>query len=160
MGHAVTFTFQDILSRFEGMRGRDALWQPGTDHAGIATEIVVTGQLAERQIDKHALGRERCIEKVWEWKAESGGTIINQLRRLGASADWARERFTMDEGLSAAVRRVFVSLYREGLIYRDKRLVNWDPEMHTVISDLEVQHRETKGSLGHSRCHVESDPGL
>src|SRR5438874_4339279 len=97
MGHALTFTLQDILIRFERMRGRDALWQPGTDHAGIATEIVVTGQLAERQIDKRALGRERFIEKVWEWKAESGGTIINQLRRLGASADWARERFTMDE---------------------------------------------------------------
>src|SRR5436190_347154 len=159
MGHALTFTLQDILIRFERMRGRDALWQPGTDHAGIATEIVVTGQLAERQIDKHALGRERFIEKVWEWKAESGGTIINQLRRLGASADWARERFTMDEGLSVAVRRVFVTLYREGLIYRDKRLVNWDPEMHTVISDLEVENRETKGSLWHIRYPVESEPG-
>src|SRR5438045_541917 len=159
MGHALTFTLQDILIRFERMRGRDALWQPGTDHAGIATEIVVTGQLAERQIDKHALGRERFIEKVWEWKAESGGTIINQLRRLGASADWARERFTMDEGLSAAVRRVFVTLYREGLIYRDKRLVNWDPEMHTVISDLEVENRETKGSLWHIRYPVEGEPG-
>src|SRR5205807_4495441 len=126
----------------------DVLWQPGTDHAGIATEIVVTNQLAERQIDKHALGRERFVERVWEWKAESGGTITTKLRRLGASADWARERFTMDEGLSAAVRRVFVTLYREGLIYRDKRLVNWDPEMHTVISELEVESRETKGALG------------
>jgi valyl-tRNA synthetase len=141
------------------MRGRDALWQPGTDHAGIATEIVVTNQLAERQIDKYALGRETFIEKVWQWKAESGGTIINQLRRLGASADWARERFTMDESLSAAVRRVFVTLYREGLIYRDKRLVNWDPEMHTVISDLEVENRETKGSLWHIRYPVEGEPG-
>ena len=159
MGHALTFTLQDILIRFERMRGRDALWQPGTDHAGIATEIVVTNQLAERQIDKHALGREKFIEKVWQWKAESGGTIINQLRRLGASADWARERFTMDEGLSAAVRRVFVTLYREGLIYRDKRLVNWDPEMHTVISDLEVENRETKGSLWHIRYPVEGEPG-
>src|ERR1700716_1926948 len=159
MGHALTFTLQDILIRFERMRGRDALWQPGTDHAGIATEIVVTGQLAERQIDKHALGRERFIEKVWEWKAESGGTIINQLRRLGASADWRRERFTMDAGLSVAVRRVFVTLYREGLIYRDKRLVNWDPEMHTVISDLEVENRETKGSLWHIRYPVEGEPG-
>ena len=159
MGHALTFTLQDILIRFERMRGRDALWQPGTDHAGIATEIVVTNQLAERQIDKHALGREKFIEKVWQWKAESGGTIINQLRRLGASADWARERFTMDESLSAAVRRVFVTLYREGLIYRDKRLVNWDPEMHTVISDLEVENRETKGSLWHIRYPVEGEPG-
>ena len=150
---------QDILIRFERMRGRDALWQPGTDHAGIATEIVVSNQLAERQVNKHALGREGFIERVWAWKAESGGTITNQLRRLGASADWARERFTMDEGLSAAVRRVFVTLYREGLIYRDKRLVNWDPEMHTVISDLEVENRETKGSLWHIRYPVEGEPG-
>jgi len=159
MGHALTFTLQDILIRFERMRGRDALWQPGTDHAGIATEIVVSNQLAERQVNKHALGREGFIERVWAWKAESGGTITNQLRRLGASADWARERFTMDEGLSAAVRRVFVTLYREGLIYRDKRLVNWDPEMHTVISDLEVENRETKGSLWHIRYPVEGEPG-
>jgi valyl-tRNA synthetase len=159
MGHALTFTLQDILIRFERMRGRDALWQPGTDHAGIATEIVVTNQLAERQINKHDLGRERFIERVWEWKSESGGTITTQLRRLGASADWARERFTMDEGLSAAVRRVFVTLYREGLIYRDKRLVNWDPEMHTVISDLEVENRETKGSLWHIRYPVVDEAG-
>jgi hypothetical protein len=148
MGHALTFTLQDILVRFERMRGRDALWQPGTDHAGIATEIVVTNQLAERQINKHDLGREKFIERVWEWKAESGGTIVNQLRRLGCSPDWPRERFTMDPGLAAAVRKVFVQLYREGLIYRDKRLVNWDPEMHTTISDLEVESRETKGSSG------------
>ncbi len=159
MGHALTFTLQDILVRFERMRGRDALWQPGTDHAGIATEIVVGNQLAEAQIDKQKLGRERFIERVWEWKAESGGTITRQLRRLGASADWARERFTMDPGLSAAVRRVFVTLYREGLIYRDKRLVNWDPVMHTVISDLEVDSRETKGKLWHIRYPVEAEPG-
>src|SRR5438105_1126647 len=159
MGHARTFTLQDVLIRFERMRGRDALWQPGTDHAGIATEIVVSNQLAERQVDKHALGREGFIERVWAWKAESGGTITTQLRRLGASADWRRERFTMDAGLSAAVRRVFVTLYREGLIYRDKRLVNWDPEMHTVISDLEVESRETKGSLWHIRYPVEGEPG-
>ncbi|MGH7095165.1 MAG: class I tRNA ligase family protein, partial [Stellaceae bacterium] len=151
MGHALTFTLQDILVRFERMRGRDALWQPGTDHAGIATEIVVGNQLAERQIDKHELGREKFVERVWEWKEESGGTITRQLRRLGASADWPRERFTMDAGLSAAVRRVFVTLYREGLIYRDKRLVNWDPVMHTVISDLEVENREIGGSLWHIR---------
>jgi valyl-tRNA synthetase len=159
MGHALNFTLQDILIRFERMRGRDALWQPGTDHAGIATEIVVTNQLAERQINKRDFGREKFIERVWEWKAESGGTIVNQLRRLGCSPDWRRERFTMDEGLSAAVRRVFVTLYREGLIYRDKRLVNWDPEMHTVISDLEVDSRETKGSLWHIRYPVEGEPG-
>jgi valyl-tRNA synthetase len=159
MGHALTFTLQDILIRFERMCGRDALWQPGTDHAGIATEIVVGNRLAEAQIDKQKLGRERFIERVWEWKAESGGTITRQLRRLGASADWARERFTMDPGLSAAVRRVFVTLYREGLIYRDKRLVNWDPVMHTVISDLEVDSRETKGKLWHIRYPVEAESG-
>src|SRR5690348_5822766 len=159
MGHALTFTLQDILIRFERMRGRDALWQPGTDHAGIATEIVVSNRLAERQIDKHDIGREKFVERVWAWKEESGGTITRQLRRLGASADWPRERFTMDAGLSAAVRRVFVTLYREGLIYRDKRLVNWDPVMHTVISDLEVESRETKGSLWHIRYPVEGAPG-
>jgi valyl-tRNA synthetase len=159
IGHALTFTLQDILIRFERMRGRDALWQPGSDHAGIATEIVVTNQLAERQINKQDLGREKFVERVWEWKAESGGTITRQLRRLGASADWRRERFTMDAGLSAAVRRVFVALYREGLIYRDKRLVNWDPVLHTVISDLEVESRETKGSLWHIRYPVEGESG-
>ena len=159
MGHALDATLQDILIRFERMRGRDALWQPGTDHAGIATEIVVGQQLAERQIDKQKLGRNKFIERVWEWKAESGGTIMTQLRRLGASADWARERFTMDAGLSAAVRRVFATLYREGLIYRDKRLVNWDPEMHTVISDLEVDNRETRGKLWHIRYPVEGEAG-
>jgi valyl-tRNA synthetase len=159
MGHALTFTLQDILIRFERMRGRDALWQPGTDHAGIATEIVVGNQLAEQQIDKRDLGREAFIERVWAWKEESGGTITRQLRRLGASADWDRERFTMDAGLSAAVRRVFVTLYREGLIYRDKRLVNWDPVMHTVISDLEVDSRETKGSLWHIRYPVVEQTG-
>src|SRR5580700_581804 len=159
MGHALTFTLQDILIRFERMRGRDALWQPGTDHAGIATEIVVTNQLAERQIDKHDLGRDKFIERVWGWKAESGGTIVNQLRRLGCSPDWARERFTMDPGLAAAVRKVFVQLHREGLIYRDKRLVNWDPEMHTSISNLEVDSRETRGQLWHIRYPVEGEAG-
>ena len=159
MGHALTFTIQDILVRFERMRGRDVLWQPGTDHAGIATEIVVSNQLAEAQIDKHALGRAGFIERVWQWKEQSGGTITTQLRRLGASADWARERFTMDAGLSAAVRRVFVTLYREGLIYRDKRLVNWDPVVHTVISDLEVESRETRGKLWHIRYPVEGEAG-
>ena len=151
MGHALSYTLQDVLIRFERMRGRDALWQPGTDHAGIATEIVVSNQLAERQIRKQDLGRDEFIKRVWTWKAESGGTITRQLRRLGCSLDWSRDRFTMDEGLSAAVRKVFVTLYREGLIYRDKRLVNWDPVMHTVISDLEVENRETRGRLWHIR---------
>jgi valyl-tRNA synthetase len=158
MGHALNHTLQDVLIRYQRMRGHDALWQPGTDHAGIATEIVVLNQLAEAQIDKHTLGREKFVARVWEWRAQSGGTIVNQLRRLGTSPDWRRERFTMDAGLSAAVRRVFVELYRAGLIYRDKRLVNWDPEMHTVISDLEVEARETRGSLWHIRYPLADDP--
>ena len=159
MGHALTFTLQDVLVRYQRMRGRDVLWQPGTDHAGIATEIVVAGQLAEEGRNKRDLGRERFVERVWQWKEQSGGTITRQLRRLGASPDWRRERFTLDPGLAAAVRRVFVTLYREGLVYRDKRLVNWDPEMHTVISDLEVESRETKGSLWHFRYPVAELPG-
>ena len=159
MGHALTFTLQDILIRYQRMKGRDALWQPGTDHAGIATEIVVTNQLAEAGIDKHALGRDAFIERVWQWREQSGGTIVNQLRRLGASPDWRRLRFTLDPGPAAAVRRVFVELYRAGLIYRDKRLVNWDPEMHTVISDLEVENRETRGKLWHIRYPVEGEAG-
>jgi valyl-tRNA synthetase len=159
MGHALTFTLQDVLVRYQRMRGRDVLWQPGTDHAGIATEIIVAGQLAEEGVAKCDLGRERFIARVWRWKEQSGGTITRQLRRLGASPDWKRERFTMDPGLAAAVRRVFVTLYREGLVYRDKRLVNWDPEMHTVISDLEVDSRETKGFLWHFRYPVAELPG-
>ncbi|MBV8737082.1 MAG: valine--tRNA ligase [Alphaproteobacteria bacterium] len=159
MGHALTFTLQDVLVRYQRMRGRDVLWQPGTDHAGIATEIVVASQIDEEGGSKRDLGRERFVERVWRWKEQSGGTITRQLRRLGASPDWSRERFTMDPGLAAAVRRVFVALYREGLVYRDKRLVNWDPEMHTVISDLEVESRETKGSLWHIRYPVEELPG-
>jgi len=159
MGHALTFTLQDVLVRYQRMRGRDVLWQPGTDHAGIATEIVVAGQIADAGGDKRDLGRARFLERVWQWKEQSGGTITRQLRRLGASPDWRRERFTMDPGLAAAVRRVFVALYREGLVYRDKRLVNWDPQMHTVISDLEVENRETKGSLWHIRYPVEELPG-
>src|SRR5882757_4202303 len=159
IGHALNTTVQDILIRYWRMRGRDALWQPGTDHAGIATQMVVERQLALEQTDRHKLGRAKFIARVWSWKAESGGTITRQLRRLGASCDWSRERFTMDEGLSAAVRKVFVTLYKEGLIYKDKRLVNWDPKMHTVISDLEVESRETKGSLWHIRYPVEGEPG-
>ena len=150
MGHALNNTLQDVLCRFERMRGKDVLWQVGTDHAGIATQMVVERQLMERQEPgRRALGREKFLEKVWAWKAESGGTIINQLKRLGASCDWTRERFTMDEGLSKAVIRVFVALYRAGLIYKDKRLVNWDPKLLTAISDLEVQQTEMKGHLWH-----------
>jgi valyl-tRNA synthetase len=156
MGHALNNTLQDILCRFERMRGKDVLWQPGTDHAGIATQAVVERQLMERQEPgSRAMGREAFIKRVWQWKAESGGAIIGQLKRLGASCDWSRERFTMDEGLSRAVMKVFVTLYREGLIYKDKRLVNWDPALKTAISDLEVQQVETKGSLWHIKYPVE-----
>jgi valyl-tRNA synthetase len=159
IGHALNFTLQDVLVRYQRMRGRDVLWQPGTDHAGIATEIVVGNQIAAEGSTKGSLGRDGFVARVWQWKEESGGTIIHQLRRLGASPDWSRERFTMDLGVAAAVRRVFVQLYREGLIYRDKRLVNWDPVMHTVISDLEVQNRETNGSLWYIRYPVAGLPG-
>ncbi len=155
MGHALTFTLQDILIRYHRMQNRDALWQPGTDHAGIATQMVVERQLADEKKTRHDLGRENFIKRVWEWKAESGGTITRQLRRLGASPDWAKERFTMDEGLSEAVRKVFVDLYKQGLIYRDKRLVNWDPKLHTAISDLEVETREVKGHMWYINYPVE-----
>ena len=157
MGHALNNTLQDILARFERMRGKDVLWQPGTDHAGIATQMVVERQLAEEQKTRHDLGREAFIERVWKWKAESGGTIIGQLRRLGASCDWSRERFTMDEGLSEAVRKVFVTLRKDGVIYRDKRLVNWDPKLHTAISDLEVEQREFNGSLWYFKYPLEGE---
>ena len=159
VGHALDNTLQDILIRFRRMQGRDVLWQPGTDHAGIATQMVVERQLAEQGKTRHDLGREGFIERVWQWKAESGGTITHQLRRLGASCDWTRERFTMDEGLSTAVRKVFVKLYKEGLIYKDKRLVNWDPKLQTAISDLEVEQRETKGKLWTFRYPLEGRPG-
>ena len=159
MGHALNNTIQDIMVRFERMRGKNVLWQPGMDHAGIATQMVVERQLMERQEpNRHAMGREKFIERIWQWKAESGGMISNQLRRLGASCDWSRERFTMDEGLSRAVREVFVSLYKQGLIYRDKRLVNWDPKLLTAISDIEVESRETKGHLWHFRYPLENVP--
>jgi len=157
MGHALTMGLQDVLTRYARMNGRDTLWQPGTDHAGIATQMVVERMLDEEGTSRHDLGRDKFLDRVWEWKAESGGTIVNQLRRLGASPDWARERFTMDDGLSKAVLKVFVSLYNEGLIYKDKRLVNWDPKLHTSISDLEVEQREQKGSMWHIRYPVEGE---
>ncbi|HWT31597.1 MAG TPA: valine--tRNA ligase [Propylenella sp.] len=156
MGHALNNTLQDVIVRFERMRGKDVLWQPGMDHAGIATQMVVERRMAERQEpSRRAIGREAFVEKVWAWKVESGGMIVNQLKRLGCSCDWSRERFTMDEGLSRAVLKVFVQLYREGLIYRDKRLVNWDPKLLTAISDLEVQAVEVQGYLWHFRYPLE-----
>ncbi|MBY5888082.1 valine--tRNA ligase [Rhizobium ruizarguesonis] len=159
MGHALNNTLQDILVRFERMRGKDVLWQPGMDHAGIATQMVVERKLMEQQLPgRRDMGREAFIDKVWEWKAESGGLIFNQLKRLGASCDWSRERFTMDEGLSKAVLEVFVTLYKEGLIYKDKRLVNWDPKLLTAISDMEVEQHEVKGHLWHLRYPLE--PGV
>src|SRR3569833_854035 len=152
MGHALNNTLQDKLCRYWRMKGRDVLWQPGTDHAGSATQMGVERQLAERQQpDRRALGREKFLERVWAWKAESGGAIVGQLKRLGASCDWSRERFTLDEGLSKAVAKVFVQLHRDGLIYRDKRLVNSDPKFQTAISDLEVQQIESKGSFKWAR---------
>ncbi len=155
MGHALNMTLQDILTRYNRMRGRDSLWQPGTDHAGIATQMVVERMLEGEGQTRKGLGRKAFLDRVWDWKALSGGTIVNQLRRLGATPDWDRERFTMDEGLSKAVRRVFVQLHKEGLIYRDKRLVNWDPKLHTAISDLEVESKEVKGHMWHIRYPIE-----
>ncbi len=158
MGHALTFTVQDVLIRWRRMQGRDALWQPGTDHAGIATQMVVERLLAEEQSSRRAIGRDAFLERVWRWKAESGGTISRQLRRLGASLDWPRERFTMDAGLSAAVREVFVTLHKQGLIYRDRRLVNWDPKFQSAVSDLEVESVEVRGHLWHIRYPLADSP--
>ena len=161
MGHALNNTLQDILCRFERMRGKDVLWQPGTDHAGIATQMVVERQLMEgQQLGRREMGRETFLKHVWEWKAESGDTIVKQLKRLGASCDWSRERFTMDEGLSKAVMKVFVQLYNEKLIYKDKRLVNWDPKLLTAISDLEVQQIEEKGHLWYIKYPIEGTSEL
>ena len=159
MGHALNNTLQDILIRFARMRGRDVLWQPGTDHAGIATQMVVERQLAEENLTRREIGREAFVDRVWRWKEQSGDAITKQLRRLGASADWSRERFTMDPGLSDAVRKVFVDLYQQGLIYRDKRLVNWDCKLLTAISDLEVEQRQVKGHLWHFKYPIEGAEG-
>ncbi len=157
MGHALNMSLQDILTRYNRMKGRDALWMPGTDHAGIATQMVVERQLEAQGTSRKELGREKFLKRVWDWKAESGGTITRQLRKLGTTPDWSRERFTMDEGLNKAVLKVFVQLYREKLIYRDKRLVNWDPKLQTAVSDLEVESRETKSHMWHIAYHIEGD---
>ncbi len=159
MGHALNMTLQDILCRYERMRGKDVLWQPGTDHAGIATQMIVERLLAKEGKTRHDLGREGFLKRVWEWKEESGDTITSQLRRLGTTPDWPRERFTMDEGLNKAVNKVFVQLFKENLIYKDNRLVNWDPKLHTAISDLEVEFREVKGKFYHFRYPLEDGSG-
>ncbi len=158
MGHAFTFTIQDTLIRWQRLKGKPALWQPGTDHAGIATQMVVERLLDKEGVHRRDLGRERFLDRVWDWKEHSGGTIVNQLKRLGASCDWSRERFTLDEGLSRAVREVFVSLHEEGLIYRGKRLVNWDPVLETAVSDLEVQHEDEDGHMWHMCYPFADDP--
>jgi valyl-tRNA synthetase len=160
IGHALNSTLQDILTRWMRMSGRNTLWVPGTDHAGIATQNVVERKLAQENIDRHALGREQFIEKVWEWRKEYGGRIIGQLKRLGASCDWDRERFTMDAGLSKAVREVFVRLYEEGLIYRGERLINWCPRCHTALSDIEVEHEDEKGKLYHIAYPLSHDRNI
>ena len=157
MGHALNNTLQDILIRFNRMQGKSVLWQPGTDHAGIATEMVVERELKKRKINKNNLSRNEFVKYVWEWKNQSGNQIINQLKRLGCSCDWSRERFTLDEGLSDAVRYVFVTLYNDGLIYKDKRLSNWDPKLKTTISDLEVIQKEVKGSLWYIDYEIENE---
>ena len=158
MGHALDNTLQDILIRYNRMLGKKVLWQPGTDHAGIATQMVVERNLAKEGLTRHDLGREKFIERVWEWKKQSGGTICRQLRRLGASCDWTRERFTMDEGLSHAVRKIFVSMYKDGLIYKAKKLVNWDPALETAVSDLEVVQKETVGKMYYYKYPLEDNP--
>ncbi|MDQ6979472.1 MAG: valine--tRNA ligase [Mariprofundaceae bacterium] len=149
MGHAFTFTIQDMLIRWQRMQGKSVLWQPGTDHAGIATQMVVERLLDKEGLHRRDMGREAFLERVWQWKEHSGGTIVSQLKRIGASCDWSRERFTLDDGLSESVREVFVRLYEEGLIYRGKRLVNWDPVLETAVSDLEVEHEEEEGHFWH-----------
>ena len=158
MGHALTFTLQDVLIRYFRKIGRDSFWQPGMDHAGIATQMVVERQLASDNVDRRDLGRDKFIAKVWEWKSKSGGTIVNQQRHLGITPDWSRSRFTLDDGLSIAVNKVFVALYKQNLIYRDKRLVNWDPKLQTAISDLEVEQKEIEGNMWSLRYPLKSDP--
>ncbi len=158
MGHAFTFTIQDMLIRWQRMQGKSVLWQPGTDHAGIATQMVVERLLDKEGVHRRDLGRDKFLDRVWEWKEHSGGTIVGQLKRLGASCDWSRERFTLDEGLSSAVKEVFVRLYEENLIYRGKRLVNWDPVLETAVSDLEVVHDEEQGHFWHIQYPHADDP--
>ncbi|MFQ5589151.1 MAG: class I tRNA ligase family protein, partial [Nitrospiria bacterium] len=158
LGHALNSTLQDILARWRRMSGDNVLWLPGTDHAGIATQNVVERQLAGEGKDRHDLGRDAFIDRVWRWREESGGTILNQLKRLGASCDWERERFTMDDGLSRSVREVFVRLYKEGLIYRDQRLINLCPHCRTALSDIEVEHEDVEGVMYYIQYPLADDP--
>src|SRR5438034_3648785 len=158
MGHALNNTLQDILIRWRRMQGRNTLWVPGTDHAGIATQNVVEKELLAEGTTRDKLGRDRFIQKVWEWKAQSGGAIIEQLKRLGSSCDWDRLRFTMDEGLSKSVREVFVRLYEDGLIYRGERLINWCPRCLTALSDIEVEHEDATGKLYYIQYPLADDP--
>ncbi|HEY4999051.1 MAG TPA: class I tRNA ligase family protein, partial [Usitatibacter sp.] len=155
MGHAYQQTLMDILTRYHRMKGENVLWQPGTDHAGIATQMVVERQLESQGTSRRMLGREEFVKRVWEWKEQSGSTITRQMRRLGDSCDWSREYFTMDEALSRGVTEVFVRLFEKGLIYRGKRLVSWDPVLQTAVSDLEVESREENGTLWHIRYPLE-----
>ena len=160
IGHALNNTLQDILIRYKKMSGFDVLWVPGMDHAGIATQMIVERELQKEKVDRKSLGREGFLEKVWKWKENSGGQIIKQLKKLGALPDWDKERFTLDAGLSSAVTKVFVDLYNEGLIYKDKRLVNWDPQLGTAISDLEVQQREEQGSYWYIKYPLADEKDL
>ncbi|MBU1937475.1 class I tRNA ligase family protein, partial [bacterium] len=159
MGHVLNLTLQDILIRWHRMQAEDTLWLPGTDHAGIATQAKVEAALANEKISRHDLGREKLIERIWKWKEQYGGIILQQLRKLGASCDWSRERFTMDEGLSRAVREIFVHLYNKGLIYRGKRIVNWDPESQTALSDEQVQYRDLQSHLWYQRYPLAESDG-
>src|SRR5699024_3003810 len=156
MGHALDDTLQDALTRYHRMRGHPTLWQPGTDHAGIATQMLVERQVEAEGTSRQEMGRETFIDRVWQWKEQSGGYITTQMRRLGTSVDWTRERFTMDDGLSAAVQKVFIELYERGLIYRGQRLVNWDPVLKTAISDLEVENLEVDGHMWHFKYPLEN----
>ena len=159
LGHALNVTLQDVIVRTRRMQGFNTLWVPGTDHAGIATQNVVEREIAKDGKTRHDLGRDRFVERVWEWKETYGGKILHQLRRLGASCDWSRERFTLDPGLSRAVTRVFVRLYRDGLIYRGRRMINWCPRCETALSDLEVEHKDAQGSLWHIRYPLADGSG-
>ena len=158
LGHVLFVTLEDLMIRYQRMKGVPTLWVPGTDHAGIATQLQVEMKLKEQGTSREEIGRNRFLEETWDWKEEHGGTIVEQIRRLGASCDWDRERFTLDEGLSKAVREAFVNLYEKGLIYRGPRLINWSPTLQTAVSDLEVEHTEEEGKLYYFKYQLAEDP--